>query len=300
MSDANPLRDFCDLLNSRYFTGVGSVGNQVTHLVIAGRNFEVLNESRKSARSLSLASRNPIVAEAGNKYFIYSQCMGVSRLTDPFKAKTEHRVVSLPAAIKDLEDNLHLFTRKDYVELDGTPHHELNGFCRQRRESTFDALADVTPKERAPENTVSRDFIRVLKKILRRPEIEALRVHRNKILAHNASEEYLGRAAKHLSSNEFFGDSGAKISLRMVRRAQLALCLSCAFLEQCILFKGSPAYISTAQYDVFEGLSDGWWDERQEDRVIAAYNSYSERRELWTRSPMRPICFLKNSWFPKN
>ena len=298
MSDTEALRDFCESLNSTYFAGRGSVGNQLTHLVMEGRNFEVLNESRKSERESTLASRNPIVAEAGNKYFIYSQCMGVSRLTDPHENKLEQHVVSLPAAVKEIENNLHLFKREAYVALDDTPHRDLNEFYRSQREKTFDVLSGVKRKEIGPENLVSKDYLRVLKRLLNGKEIQALRTHRNKILAHNASAENLGRAARHLSNNEFFGSDGAKISLNMVRRAQLALCLSCAFIEQCILFKGSPAYIATAQYDVFEGLKDGWWDHQYEDQVIGAYDRYGERRERWTRNPLRPIRFLRNNWFP--
>jgi len=228
-----------------------SVSKQILHLLWNDSVFRSYNEARKLSiekHDDKLGLNGPLV-NLLDEGFVALQIMAIRRLTDQNFYDPNKAVISLLRVINDIGDNLHLFTRENYICFDGTAYEGLshdkdgiNWVHWDRKHKNFDRLSGTSNKQRSRHDKLDKKFISSL-----RSELNAcadLRTYANKFIAHTSDNP--GKVK--------LTDRQKGITLDKLDEAYKSIVKSGSFLGAVILYEHTLGGIPVPQYDQFKNI----------------------------------------------
>ena len=194
-----------------------SISRQVYSMLWDYALFLTVNELRKIAATEpenAVGFNGPVIRlfDAG---FATTQATTIRRLIEKPKRDPKWAVISLRRVLKDIEQNLDLITRENYVCYDGLPYdydsvhqkwlsslHMTNSGAHggvlptqgpeawpmaERVRKNFDILAQVNPKNRSRENCIKIEVLEHLEDEIKK--CENIKKYVDKFIAHSAAPE---------------------------------------------------------------------------------------------------------------
>lgn len=243
-----------------------SIAKQITTMVWDDAIFRTLNEARR----LSLEHPSPQkglnadLLDLLDRGFVTSQVMALRRLTDPGFHDPNRGVISLTRLLADVEANIHLLTRENYICFDGTPfdapaRNAVGTLVRERMHLAFDTLSGNAPAARSRKDLVQPAAIRNVAQSL--DVCRELRDYANKFIAHAAEPN----RTRHRVRNE------TRITLDKFDAAYRAIVRAATFVGLGILFEHGLGEVPTPQYDHLENL----------DRAMVLANEMDALSTFW-------------------
>ena len=156
-----------------------SIRTQIQDLIWDDMIYRTFNEARR----ISANTNDPSTGLYGtiitliDKTFFISQTMAVRRITDKIAYDPKRAVFSLSTLITDIENNVDLYTRENYVCHDGLVYKsEKDTDFRQkrtieRRHIVYDALSNISKGNRDRGDAISNSILNQLKKELGKTEL---------------------------------------------------------------------------------------------------------------------------------
>jgi hypothetical protein len=228
-----------------------SVSRQISHLLWNDAVFRSFNEARKLSiekKDAKLGLNGPLV-NLLDEGFVAMQIMAIRRLTDPNFYDPKKAVISLLRVINDIGDHLNLFTRENYICLDGTAYeglsHDKDGIDWlhwDRKHKNFDRLSGTSKKKRSRNDQLDKKIISFL-----RSELNAcadLRTYANKFIAHTSDNP--GKIK--------LTDRQKSVTLDKLDGAYKSIIRTGSFLGAIILYEHTLGGIPVPQYDQFKNL----------------------------------------------
>lgn len=285
-----------------------AIGRQIWLMNWSYITFRVINEARRIASRRGLAS--PVLNDPLFKFatmgFVAIQALAIRRLVEKEARHPELQVVSLRRLVEDIRAHRNLFTRELFVGFDGAPFDPEPGRHRwweqatkkieasggmacwgeehqtagpeawqhaERLHEEFDRLRGVGTKNRARSDRIPDTVFDKLAELLRDPAIGKARELANKRIAH-AADAVSRNDAKH-------GAIG--ISFHEIDRAHRSLITAANFVSEVMLSQTDIGTVPTSQFDPFEHLDTGGFDEQAVARLSRLANALAERRDRWAR-----------------
>lgn len=208
---------------------------------------------------------NPLIAEALVEGHFAVQTLAIRRLMDTKRTG----VISLVKLLKDIEANIKLFTRENFVAFDGLPYDYAS--AQQRTEAwpaahdgavwmssdgpyawssaaheIFDCLSGIDASKRQRQDCIPKKHVKTLQRWLAKSDADSIVEWTHNFLAHAAVRNSHGRVA--LTSIRPTVDKITAVSRTFVRVLEA--------ISAYLLYDSKFGAITPVpQYDLFEGLS---------------------------------------------
>lgn len=177
-----------NILNGK---GVHSIFNQIQDLLWVDTVYRTYNESRR----ISLEVETPKISLPGvfvdfvDLCYFNSQIMAIRRLVDESQSGHGREVYSIPRLVAEIEANVHLITRENYVCFDGIPYDHATGDWRRDadqkyRQEKFDKLSRTGPDNRKRTDEIDPIIFADIRKLLQK--IGLVKEYANKFVAHSS------------------------------------------------------------------------------------------------------------------
>lgn len=277
--------------------------------------FRVINEARRIAARRDLRSpiRNHTLFRFATAGFVATQALAIRRLTEKAARKPERQVMSLRRLVDDIAEHQTLFTRELFVGFDGAPFDPEPGrlrwwtdeieylkahggvACRgeayltagpqawqhaERLHDVFDRLCGLgVESDRARSDRVPDAVFEKLKSLLEDPMIERVRNLVNKRIAH-AADPVSRMAARHNVDG---------ISFKDIDQVHRNLIIVAEFISSVLLSKTSIGTMPIPQFDAFEYLDAGEFDEVAIIKLRKLADVLAERRDRWARTSKEAV-----------
>lgn len=228
-----------------------SVYGQVTHMLWNDAIFRIFNQARK----LTIERNSPTHGFNGplirllDEGFVVSQIMAIRRLTDRNFREQEKAVISLVRVIDDINENIGVITRENYICYDGTSYNEPDSIqdglkwmhwrCRQ---INFDNLSGVAEGERARSDKMLTSVVKRLDKELK--VCADIRKYANKFIAHASDPQ----------TNPELTEGEKKVTLDKLDACHRVIAQAASFLGAVVLYEYSLGGLPTPQYDHLSNL----------------------------------------------
>lgn len=261
-----------------------SISTQITTMIWDDAIFRTLNEARRFSLEHSSPQKglNADLLDLLDRGFVTSQVMALRRLTDPGFHDPRKGVVSLTRLLADIEANLHLVTRENYICFDGMPFEapspkEVRNIMRDRMQLTFDSLSGKSPTCRSRQDVVRRSTIRQISQSL---EIcGELREYANKFIAHAAEPSEV----RHRVREE------TRITLEKFDLAYRVVVRAGSFVGLGILFEHNLGEVPTPQYSHLENLDKPMVLPQEMDALDAFWQKRVEEVGSWSENLLRDV-----------
>jgi hypothetical protein len=277
-----------------------SIWAQLLQLFWHDAAFRSFNEARRTnTAERKNAAIAPVLARYIDNAYVEGEVLGISRLTDPHNEDAGRGVVSLPTIIKLLRDNQACITRETFVCYDGLPFDDKaaaemenaavpyvegvtsmpvqpSDYSRWAHE-LFDRLSGKPPHRRHRDDTVKPGLLKWLNRQLQGADIQKIRQHRNKVLAHPAD-----RASRGGGAADRLGLTLNAIDALHRRLLEVGEVLSWVCLGEELV--GSP--IPIPQFDQFEGFDRVFAFPEDLPSLGRFWSEMTSDREDWARSAL--------------
>lgn len=281
-----------------------SIVNQFYALSWETRVFHLINESWKIAKNYDeiYGVQNPIISEMLLNGYVFSQILGIRKLTDPNHDDKNRRVNSIPSLIHKIRQNINIFTRENFVCGDGLPydfeavkskdHAEgikkalenggthaswkpmkgpLAWSTSERFHIEFDKLSKTSTDKRARQDTISHDVLDSICTLYDCVKSDA-QIFRDK------ADKYIAHAATaHSRQHKNVSDAGFKFSELDSMHKNLFL-----IINALAKFFGEyyPPY-AIPQYDIYEGLDKPWLKKEDIFSIEQAWDIKNRDMDKW-------------------
>ncbi|MGD0919966.1 MAG: hypothetical protein ABSB22_26305 [Thermodesulfobacteriota bacterium] len=260
-----------------------SISNQLTSIVWDDAIFRTVNEARRLNTESPSDKKgfNTDLMRLFDKGFVISQAMAIRRLTDPNFSSPDKAVISLVRLLDDLEENLHLITRENYISYDGS-RFEMEArspidnefFHWEQRQEYFDRLSSVSAQDRNRKDLICPQLFKES-----RMELGAcadFRVLANKFFAHAAEA----------SPKRNTIEKEKKITLNNFDQAYKALIKVSSFISIAILYEHSLGAVLVPQYDHLENL----------EKPMILQEEFKSLGEFWDKRVKEVEDWNSNIW----
>ena len=263
-----------------------SVSRQISHLIWNDTVFRSYNEARKLSiekHDDELGINGPLV-NLLDEGFVALQVMAIRRLTDPNFYDPNKAVISLLRVIDDIEKNLNLFTRENYICFDGTAFeglsHEkdgINWFHWERKHENFDCLSGTSKEQRSRYDQLDKKFLTGLKSEL--SACNDLRTYANKFIAHTSDNP--GKIK--------LTDRQKSITLDKLDEAYKSIIKTGSFIGAVILYEHSLGSIPVPQYDQFKNIDKPTIKKKDISGLYTFWKNREQEVKSWEQEPWLKI-----------
>jgi len=235
---------------------------------------------------------NSAVLELIKEGFFRDQAIAIRRIVEAQSINPRKSVVTLTSLLEDIEKNLHLITRENYISHDGLPFEYLPQKMKfmitaknvsgslpsagrrawmtsELLHKRFDKLSGVRSKrKRSRLDKINPKWLKKLKnRLTTSRDILAVKLFVNKFIAHSADPKNRTRT---------------QLTLKKIIKCQRILyeisnCLSAQFLFGPTMASPLP----TPQYDHLENIDKPWVDIDGKARLHDHWNRLSRRYDVW-------------------
>ncbi|HOO50826.1 MAG TPA: hypothetical protein PLK94_06000 [Alphaproteobacteria bacterium] len=290
-----------------------SISRQISSMLWDYALFITINELRRMAESKPLKDvgfNGPVIRlfDAG---FATTQAVAIRRLIEKPKKDPKWAVISLRQVLKEIEKNLDLMTRENYVCYDGLPYDYgavqdkwLSSLPKtksgvhsgslptsgpyafvmsERVHKSFDILAQVNPQMRSRNDVMRRDVLDHLESELKK--CENVKKYVDKFIAHAAAPETIAS----LSEEE------KGLTLDRLESCHKTIYQVASFISVHLLWESNIGGVPVPQYDHLKYLDKKW---ATSNNLIKAHEKWKEYEKAvcrWDSTPIWPPGF-KIEW----
>jgi len=286
-----------------------SISKQIYSMLWNYALFISVNELRRIASKepeKEIGFNGPVIRllDAG---FATAQAVTIRRLIEKPKKSPKWAVISLRRVLKEIEDNLDLITRENYVCYDGLPYdydmvhkrwlstlpktkngiqagslpaYGPNAFhMSERVHKNFDILAQVHPKERSRNDKIKIGVLGHLENEINK--CENIKKFVNKFIAHAASPE----------TRAPLSDDEKGITLERLETCHKIIYQVASFISGQILWESNLGGLPTPQYDHMKHLDKKWTTTKNLEKARKKWNEYKKEVSKWDSTPLWPLSF---------
>lgn len=275
--------------------GDNSIWRQINTMIWSDRLYWMINESRRISREQGgdFATRSGWLGEVFDKGYFATQLLALRKLTDPPSNNPKRQVVSLRRLLDDLRAHRHLFTRENYVCLDGLrfdpeearrsywatapeigAHYGKSGGplddgMSERMHRSFDALTDATTQSRDRFECLREDVFDDLDGRLKAAPLDEARAIANKRVAHApdaASIPIQGLPA---------------LTFKELWQCQQALCEVASFTTVFIVQGSMHAVVPEPPLDMFNHWDKPFMPSVAKEELMELWEETSKERNVW-------------------
>jgi hypothetical protein len=290
-----------------------SISRQISSMLWDYALFLAINELRRLAESepqKEVGFNGPAIRlfDAG---FATTQAVAIRRLIERPKKDPKWAVISLRRVLNEIEKNLDLMTRENYVCYDGLPYdygavHDKwlsslpktksgvhsgslptsgpNAFpMSERVHKNFDILAQVHPKRRSRNDVIKRDILDHLESEL--TNCENVKKYVDKFIAHAAAPETIAS----LSEEE------KGLTLDRLESCHKTIYQVASFISGHLLWESNLGGLPVPQYDHLKYLDRRWTTSKNLAKAHEKWNEYEKEVAKWDSTPLWPPGF-KIDW----
>ena len=271
--------------------------------------FLTVNELRKMAATQpehGVGFNGPVIRlfDAG---FATTQAITIRRLIEKPKANPRWAVISLRRVLKDIEQNLDLITRENYVCHDGLPYdydsvHQkwLSSLpltksgvhvgslptkgpdawpTAERIHKNFDILSQVNPKSRTREDRIKIEVLGHLETEIKK--CESIKKYADKFIAHATAPE----------TRTSLSDSEKSITLERLETCHKIIYQVASFISGPLLWESNLGGLSVPQYDHLKNLDKNWVSPRNLEKAREKWDEFANEVSNWDSISFWPPSF---------
>jgi hypothetical protein len=290
-----------------------SISQQISSILWDYALFITVNELRRIAveePEKDVGINGPVIHlfDAG---FATIQAVAIRRLIEKPNKNPKWAIISLRRVLKEIEQNLDLMTRENYVCYDGLPYdydsvHQkwlsslpvtksgvhsgslpTNGpnafFMSERVHKNFDILAQINPKMRSRNDRIKIKVLEHLESEIKK--CENIKKYVDKFIAHAADPET--RASL---SNEEKG-----ITLERLETCHKIIYQVASFISGQLLWESNLGGLPVPQYDHLKNLDKRWTTPQKLEKAHKKWDEYKKEVSKWDSTSLWPPSF-KIDW----
>ena len=323
--DYNYLIDQCDILNKgkgeafrkkrlqwmEWLSGEDphSISRQIYSMLWDHALFLTVNEGRKIAATEpenEVGFNGPVIRlfDAG---FATTQATSIRRLIEKPKSYPKWAVISLRTVLRDIEQNLDLITRENYVCYDGLPYdydsvHQkwLSSLpvtksgvhvgslptqgpdawpMAERVHKNFDILAQVNPKKRSREDCIKIEVLEHLETEIKK--CENIKKYVDKFIAHAAAPE----------TRAGLTDEEKGLTLDRLEICHKIICQVASYISGSLLWESSLGGLPVPQYDHLKHLDKSWVSPEHLEKARKKWDEFAKEVSKWDSITLWPQGF---------
>jgi len=286
--------------------GPHSISRQISSILWDYALFISVNELRRIATEepeKDVGINGPVLHlfDAG---FVTTQAVAIRRLIEKPNKNPKRAIISLRRVLKEIEENLELMTRENYVCNDGLPYdyylvyqrwlsslpngvhsgslptYGPNAFdMSERVHKNFDILAQVDPKERSRSDRIKIEILEYLESEIKK--CENIKKYVDKFIAHAAAPET--RASL---SNEEKG-----ITLEHLETCHKIIYQVASFISGQLLWESNLGGLPVPQYNHLENLDKKWTTPKKLEKAHKKWDEYKKEVSRWDSTSLWPPGF---------
>jgi len=290
-----------------------SISRQISSMLWDYALFLSVNELRRVADAepeKEVGFNGPVIRlfDAG---FATTQAVAIRRLIEKPKKDPKWAVISLRGVLSEIEKNLDLMTRENYVCYDGLPYdygavHKKwlsslpvtksgvhsgslptsgpDAFpMSERVHKNFDILAQVHPKKRSRKDLIKIEVLEYLESEL--IKCENVKKYVDKFIAHAAAPET--RAS--LSEEE------KNLTLERLKTCHKTIYQVASFISGQLLWESNLGGLPVPQYDHLKNLDKRWTTPKKLENAHKEWDKYEKEVSKWDSISLWPPAF-KMDW----
>ncbi len=271
--------------------------------------FCTINELRRLAGEKSdkkVGFNGPVIRlfDAG---FVTTQAVAIRRLIEKPKSNPKLAIISLRTILKDMEANLSLITRENFVCYDGTPYdgaaveqHWLSNLVKEPdgvqsrwmptdgqgawhvsklRHKNFDRLAQVSCQDRRRTDLIKTDIFRFLESQL--VKCEDVKKYVDKFIAHAATP----------ATRASLSEGQTAITLDRLKACHKIIYEVAYFIFGPLLWESNLGGLPVPQYDHLMNLEKAWATAGNLQKARQKWDEYARDVSEWDSTSIWPQAF---------
>ena len=286
-----------------------SISNQIYSMLWDHALFLTVNELRKIAATNpenGVGFNGPVIRlfDAG---FATTQATTIRRLIEKPKRDPEWAVISLRSVLKDIEQNLDLITRENYVCYDGLQYDydlvhqkwlaslpmtesgvQVGSLPTQGPDAwimpemihkNFDILAQVNPKKRTRQDRIRIEVLEHLKTKIKK--CDYIKKYVDKFIAHAAAPE----------TRTGLIDEEQGLTLERLETCHKIIYQVASFVSGKILWESNLGGLPVLQYDHLKNLDKSWGSRKNMDKARIKWDEVDREVSKWDSISLWPPGF---------
>lgn len=285
-----------------------SINRQIYSMLWNHAIFLTVNELRRIADREpkdDVGFNGPVIHlfDAG---FATMQAITIRRLIEKPKSNPKWAVISLRSFLKDIEENLDLITRENYVCYDGLPYdynlvyqkwlsslspsNYVGSLPTQgpgawltsyRCHKDFDILAQVHPKNRSREDRIRIEVLKHLKETELK-KCENIKKYVDKFIAHAATPE---------TRRDLLDKEQGGLTLKHLETCYKAIYQVASFISGLLLRESNLGGLPVPLYDHLENLDKRWGNRRNLEKASKKRDEFEKEITKWNSTQLWPPGF---------
>jgi hypothetical protein len=283
-----------------------SISKQISSILWDYALFITVNELRRidvEEPENDVGINGPVIHlfDAG---FVTTQAVAIRRLIEKPKNDPQWAVISLLRVLNDIEQNLDLMTRENYVCYDGLPYdynlvHQRwlsslpngshsgslptngpNAFdMSESVHKNFDILAQVDPKSRSRNDRIKIDVLEHLKSEIKK--CGNIKKYVDKFIAHAAAPE----------TRASLLDDEKGITLERLKTCHKIIYQVASFISLQLLWESNIGGLPVPQYDHLKNLDKRWTTPKKLEKANKKWDEYEKEVYKWDSVSLWPPDF---------
>ncbi len=286
-----------------------SISRQISSILWDHALFLTVNELRRIAAEepeRGVGINGPVIRlfDAG---FITTQAVAIRRLIEKPKRDPKWSVLSLRRVLDDIEQNVDLMTRENYVCYDGLPYdYDLvyqqwlsslpsgvnsgslpmqgpNAFpMSESVHKNFDILAQVDPTKRSRNDLVKIEVLEYLESEIKK--CENIKKYVDKFIAHAAAPE----------TRVSLSDEEKGITLERLETYHKIIYQVASFISGQLIWESNLGGLPVPQYDHLKNLDKRWITAKKMEKAHKKWDEYRKEVAEWDSTLLWPPGFRKD------
>lgn len=283
-----------------------AISRQIYSMVWDYALFCVINELRGLAitEPQNDVGFNGPVSHLLDAGFVTTQAVAIRRLIEKPKNSPDWAVISLRSILKDIEKNIHLITRENYVCYNGLPYH----YEAVRRDwlstlpidsdggssgtlamqgptawqmselvhKNFDRLSGVVPDNRKRTDKIKPDVFALLESQIE--SCEDIKKYVDKFIAHASAPE----------TRKGLSDKQRTLTLDRLKAHHKTIYQVAGFINSQLLYGSNLGEVPVPQYDHLANLDKSWATSGNLTRARQVWKEYVKEVSGWNSASLWP------------
>ena len=283
-----------------------SVSQQISSILWDYALFLTVNELRRMAATKpekGVGINGPVIRlfDAG---FTTTQAVAIRRLIEKPKRDPKWSVISLRRVLNEIEQNVDLMTRENYVCNDGLPYDynlvyqrwlsslpsgvhsgslpTYGPYAFDMSESVhknFDILAQVDPKKRSRDDRIKIEILEHLESEIKK--CENIKKYVDKFIAHAAAPE----------TRASLSDEEKGITLERLETCHKIIYQVASFISIQLLWESNLGGLPVPQYGHLKNLDKRWTTPKKMEIAYRKWDEYNKEVSKWDSNSLWPPDF---------
>jgi len=286
-----------------------SISRQISSMLWDHALFLTVNELRRIAAiepENGVGFNGPVIRlfDAG---FATTQATTIRRLIEKPKRDPKWAVISLRRVLKDIEDNLDLITRENYVCYDGLPYDCDLGHQKwlsslpvtksgvhvgslptqgpdawpmsERVHKNFDILSQVPPEDRSREDRIRIEVLEHLESEIKK--CDNIKKYVDKFIAHAAAPE----------TRTGLSDEQEGLTLERLETCHKTIYKVASFISGSLIWESNLGGLPVPQYDHLKNLDKRWVSQKNMEEARKKWDEFEKEVSKWDSTSLWPPGF---------